>query len=200
ETHYLITLIIKENEQSKDDNCPICIDTFTDQVKLQCGHGFCRECLKHSEKSMGKICSVCKKIYGKLRGNQPKGKMTYITYRSDLPGYYGCGTIEISYDIPSGTQTDEHPNPGERFYGAQRHAYLPNNAEGNEVLQLLQRAFDQRLIFTVGTSTTTGADNTVTWNDIHHKTSKTGGPQNYGYPDSDYLKRVKDELKAKGIE
>ncbi|CAB1459325.1 unnamed protein product [Pleuronectes platessa] len=42
-------------------------------------------------------------------------------------------------------------------------------------------------------------DNEVTWNDIHHKTSQSGGPENYGYPDPDYLSRVREELKAKGI-
>uniref|UniRef100_A0A8B9KGI9 E3 ubiquitin-protein ligase n=1 Tax=Astyanax mexicanus TaxID=7994 RepID=A0A8B9KGI9_ASTMX len=187
-------------EKSKDDNCPICIDTFTDQVKLQCGHGFCRECLGLSVNSMGEICPVCKKIYGKVKGNQPQGTMSFRKQRYDLPGYDGCGTIEICYYIPDGKQTDEHPNPGQPYSGARRQAYLPSNTEGKEVLQLLQRAFDRRLIFTVGTSTFTGANNTITWNGIHHKTSMTGGPQNYGYPDPDYLKRVKKELKAKGIE
>ncbi|XP_016087098.1 E3 ubiquitin-protein ligase DTX3L-like, partial [Sinocyclocheilus grahami] len=114
--------------------------------------------------------------------------------------YPQCGTIEIYYDISSGIQTKRHPNPGNIFHGTSRHAYLPDNREGNEVLALLQRAFDQKLIFTVGTSTTSGLENAVTWNDIHHKTNTHGGPQNYGYPDPDYLKRVKDELKAKGIE
>ncbi|KAG9328930.1 hypothetical protein JZ751_009233 [Albula glossodonta] len=86
-----------------------------------------------------------------------------------------------------------------QFNGADRVAYLPTMLKVERCL-LLERAFDQKLIFTVGTSTTTGATNTVTWNDIHHKTSQHGGPERYGYPDPDYLKRVKEELKAKGIE
>ncbi len=93
-----------------------------------------------------------------------------------LPGYYDCGTIEINYYIPDGIQGQEHPNPGQRFTGTARIAYLPNNSEGREVLMLLQNAFDARLIFTVGTSVTSGQDNTVTWNDIHHKTNTHGGP------------------------
>ncbi|KAL0151227.1 hypothetical protein M9458_053418, partial [Cirrhinus mrigala] len=71
----------------------------------------------------------------------------------------------------------KHPNPGKPFHGARRHAYLPDNSEGNEVLALLQRAFDQKLIFTVGTSTASGLENAVIWNDIHHKTNVSGGPQ-----------------------
>lgn len=113
------------------------------------------------------------------------------------------------------------------FHGIQRKAFLPNNQEGKKVLQLLRRAFEQKLIFTVGQSRTTSAENQVTWNDIHHKTSMESGPTRYGrsvlgappiyfcascslfpllcassfgYPDPDYLRRVRDELKAKGIE
>ncbi|XP_051278309.1 probable E3 ubiquitin-protein ligase DTX3 isoform X2 [Dicentrarchus labrax] len=95
---------------------------------------------------------------------------------------------------------EEHPNPGHPYEGASRTAYLPDSSEGNKVLKLLRRAFDQRLIFTVGRSTTSGRSNMVTWNDIHHKTSVYGGPTHYGYPDPDYLSRVRDELKVKGIE
>jgi len=47
---------------------------------------------------------------------------------------------------------------------------------------------------------TTGRDNATVWNGIHHKTRREGGPQNFGYPDQDYLRRVKDELRSKGIE
>ena len=45
-------------------------------------------------------------------------------------------------------------------------------------MQLLKKAFEARLTFTVGRSVTTGMDNTVVWNDIHHKTNSRhpGGP------------------------
>ncbi|XP_017548271.1 E3 ubiquitin-protein ligase DTX3L-like isoform X1 [Pygocentrus nattereri] len=190
----------KENDKSKDDNCPICMDKFTDKTKLKCGHEFCKECLKAAIKSLGEICPVCKDIFGTLMGTQPDGKMHVSIQHYSLPGYSKCGTIEINYIIPDGIQTERHPNPGQHFFGTSRRAFLPDNNEGRYVLKLLQKAFDQKLIFTVGTSTTTGAQNVVIWNDIHHKTSMSGGPQGYGYPDPDYLKRVKEELKAKGIE
>uniref|UniRef100_A0A4W2FGM5 E3 ubiquitin-protein ligase n=1 Tax=Bos indicus x Bos taurus TaxID=30522 RepID=A0A4W2FGM5_BOBOX len=107
---------------------------------------------------------------------------------------------DIHNAVDSCLPKKEHPNPGERFSGIRRTAYLPDNKEGNEVLRLLRRAFDQKLIFTVGESRTLGVSGVITWNDIHHKTSRTGGSQRYGYPDPDYLKRVKQELKDKGIE
>ena len=43
-------------------------------------------------------------------------------------------------------------------------------------LQLLHKAFEARMIFTVGISVTSGAQNVVVWNDIHHKTNIIGGP------------------------
>ena len=88
-----------------------------------------------------------------------------------------CNTIVIDYFFRWGTQGPEHPNPDRSYDGTRRTAYLPDNHEGREVLQLLRRAFDARLVFTVGTSVTTGRQNQVTWNDIHHKTNMSGGPQ-----------------------
>jgi deltex-like protein len=51
----------------------------------------------------------------------------------------------------------------------------------------------------VGRSVTTGLDSCVVWNGVHHKTSRSGGSSNFGYPDKTYLQRVTQELAAKGI-
>lgn len=58
-----------------------------------------------------------------------------------------------------------------------RRAFLPKTREGTEVLELLEKAFKQGLTFTIGTSRTTGKEGVITWNDIHHKTSRKGGPE-----------------------
>ncbi|KAM4613122.1 E3 ubiquitin-protein ligase DTX3L-like isoform 2-T2 [Polymixia lowei] len=184
----------------ENDNCPICLDTFTDKKKLKCSHEFCKKCLAQAEESAGPICPVCKAIYGMIEGNQPEGEMSSSYSTRSLPGFPNCGTINITYNFPSGRQMERHPNPGQRYDGTTRCAYLPNNQEGQKVLQLLQRAFKQKLVFTVGTSRTSGANNQVTWNDIHHKTNTYGGPESFGYPDPGYLSRVTEELKAKGVE
>ncbi|XP_060577173.1 probable E3 ubiquitin-protein ligase DTX3 [Ruditapes philippinarum] len=92
-----------------------------------------------------------------------------------------------------------HPHPDKPYKGAERFAYLPDNDEGRHILSLLKRAFDRRLIFTIGESRTTGKEGVVTWNDIHHKTRPIGGPEKFGYPDPTYLIRVKEELAAKGV-
>uniref|UniRef100_A0A3Q3K3H7 E3 ubiquitin-protein ligase n=2 Tax=Monopterus albus TaxID=43700 RepID=A0A3Q3K3H7_MONAL len=184
---------------SEDDNCPICMDKFTNKKQLKCKHEFCEECLEQAVSSMGPICPVCKDVFGPIEGDQPDGKMSWKSVRYSLPGFPDYGTIEIDYNIPSGIQMEKHPNPGRTYSGISRTAYLPDNKEGNDVLCLLKKAFDQKLIFTIGMSRTTGLDDQVIWNDIHHKTSTGGGPENVGYPDPNYLSRVREELKAKGI-
>ena len=74
-----------------------------------------------------------------------------------------------------------HPNPGKWYHGTSRTAYLPDSKEGNNILKLLEKAFKAKLVFTIGRSTTTGADDRITWNDIHHKTSMFGGPNRLVY-------------------
>ena len=60
-------------------------------------------------------------------------------------------------------------------------------------------AWDRKLTFTVGTSVTTGAVDTVVWNEIHHKTECGSNHSGHGYPDPYYLERVMLELSAQGV-
>ncbi|GCC17298.1 hypothetical protein chiPu_0021987, partial [Chiloscyllium punctatum] len=67
------------------------------------------------------------------------------------------------------------------------------------VLKLLLVAWDRRLIFAIGTSSTTGETDTVVWNEIHHKTEFGSNLTGHGYPDYNYLENVWAELRAQGI-
>lgn len=189
---------VEDNEDSSL-TCVVCMDTeMEDPVMLnKCHHQFCRNCIKDYF-SQKPICPVCNTVYGELFGNQPPGTATVYKDDASLPEF-SCPTIIIDYKIPDGIQTKEHPNPDQPFTGVSRQAYLPDNADGNKVLGMLEKAFKHRLIFTVGFSRTSGKDNMVTWNDIHHKTRRDGGPEKFGYPDLEYIERVKEELAAKGI-
>lgn len=69
-----------------------------------------------------------------------------------------------------------------------------------QVLGLLQEAWKRRLIFTVGTSVTSGTQNAVVWNEIHHKTEVFSNHSGHGYPDPNYLDNVLAELKIHGVE
>ena len=163
--------------------CPICYDELKSKPVTavttckNCKQSFCKGCLDEALKHKP-YCPTCTVPLRKVTGNQPTGgTMTVNTYpKQKLPGYEQYRTIEINYDIPSGKQGKEHPNPGQYFRGTSRTAYVPNSPEGRKVVQLLRKAFNARLIFTVGTSHTSGATNAVVWNDIHHKTSISGGP------------------------
>ncbi|XP_009990825.1 PREDICTED: E3 ubiquitin-protein ligase DTX3L, partial [Tauraco erythrolophus] len=189
-----------KTEEEDEDVCPICMDTVNNkEILRKCNHAFCKSCIDQAM-SYKQMCPVCNTVYGVVEGDQPEGTMSTAMMSSSLPGFPRCGTIEITYRMQSGIQTSNHPNPGKPYSATFRKAYLPDNKEGREILQLLKRAFSQKLIFTVGQSRTTGEQGVITWNDIHHKTSIYGGPTNFGYPDPDYLKRVRSELKAKGIE
>lgn len=189
-----------KTEDTDDDTCPICMEKISNKVILtKCKHEFCKSCIE-TALQYKQTCPVCNTVYGLVQGDQPEGRMCFRRISTPLPGYPSCGTIAIEYIMQSGFQTQNHPNPGKPYSGITRKAYLPDNEEGQEVLKLLGRAFNQKLIFTIGNSRTTGAKDVITWNDIHHKTSMYGGPANFGYPDPDYLKRVRSELKARGIE
>ncbi|XP_054063706.1 E3 ubiquitin-protein ligase DTX3L [Rissa tridactyla] len=189
-----------KTEEDDKDVCPICMETIKNkEILRKCNHAFCKSCIDQAM-TYKQACPVCNTVYGLMEGNQPEGTMSVRTMSSSLSGYPNCGTIVITYSMCAGIQTSNHPNPGKPYCATRRIAYLPDNKEGREILQLLRRAFDQKLIFTVGQSRTTGVRDVITWNDIHHKTSMVGGPSNFGYPDPHYLQRVRSELKARGIE
>ncbi|XP_077575307.1 E3 ubiquitin-protein ligase DTX4-like isoform X1 [Stigmatopora nigra] len=171
----------------------------------QCGHQYHFQCLvamyNNGNKDGSLQCPTCKTIYGVKTGNQPAGKMEYHIIPHSLPGHPDCKTIRIIYNIPPGIQGPEHPNPGKPFTarGFPRHCYLPDSDKGRKVLRLLLVAWDRRLIFSVGTSSTTGESDTVIWNEVHHKTEFGSNLTGHGFPDPGHLDNVLDELRAQGI-
>uniref|UniRef100_A0A7N8XDD1 E3 ubiquitin-protein ligase n=1 Tax=Mastacembelus armatus TaxID=205130 RepID=A0A7N8XDD1_9TELE len=171
----------------------------------QCGHRYHFQCLvamyNNGNKDGSLQCPTCKTIYGVKTGNQPAGKMEYHIIPHSLPGHPDCKTIRIIYNIPPGIQGPEHPNPGKPFTarGFPRHCYLPDSEKGRKVLRLLLVAWDRRLIFSVGTSSTTGESDTVIWNEVHHKTEFGSNLTGHGFPDPGHLDNVLEELRAQGI-
>ncbi|XP_035492048.1 E3 ubiquitin-protein ligase DTX4 isoform X1 [Scophthalmus maximus] len=171
----------------------------------QCGHQYHFLCLvamyNNGNKDGSLQCPTCKTIYGVKTGNQPAGKMEYHVIPHSLPGHPDSKSIRIIYNIPPGIQGPEHPNPGKPFTarGFPRHCYLPDSERGRKVLRLLLVAWDRRLIFSVGTSSTTGESDTVIWNEVHHKTEFGSNLTGHGFPDPGHLSNVLDELRAQGI-
>ncbi|XP_076364158.1 E3 ubiquitin-protein ligase DTX4-like [Tachypleus tridentatus] len=203
------------NINTESEDCSICCVNFSEEspydkdpklVSLnQCNHVFHRSCLVamyNSGMKDGHLqCPICNKIYGVKKGNQPQGSMNVQMLDHSLPGYSHCKTLCITYSFRPGIQGPEHPNPGKPYTarGFPRRCYLPNTEKGRNVLDLLCKAWDRRLIFTISTSATTGESDTVTWNGIHHKTEMNSNTKGHGYPDPMYLDNVLAELSAKGI-
>lgn len=186
-----------------DDGNGILPDTVGKFIK--CGHTLHMLCMlamyNNGTKDGSLQCPSCKTIYGEKTGTQPKGKMEIYSVAQSLPGHPDCGTIQIIYSIPPGIQGLEHPNPGQPFTcrGFPRFCFLPDNDKGRKVLELLKVAWMRRLIFTVGTSSTTGEADTVVWNGIHHKTEMMSNLSGHGYPDPNYLDNVLSELASQGV-
>ena len=114
-------------------------------------------------------------------------------------GFDSFGTIKISFIFGDGIQGKEHYNCGQSFSGTHREAFVPNNENGRECVELTKIAWQRRLIFSVGASLTTKRENCVVWASVHYKTRMDGGQQRHGWPDDTYFVRFKDELKAKGV-
>uniref|UniRef100_A0A8D8SP62 E3 ubiquitin-protein ligase n=1 Tax=Cacopsylla melanoneura TaxID=428564 RepID=A0A8D8SP62_9HEMI len=192
-----------------DGSCPICLEPFVHSNGLvvsliYCHHKLHLDCLNSlltrqtSTESLYIQCPLCMKIYGERIGNQPPGTMEWSILRGvPLPGFPGTRTIQITYQISSGVQTYEHPNPGKPYYavGFPRVCYLPDTDKGRRVLRLLGVAFKRRLIFTIGRSVTTGREDVVTWNDIHHRTSLHGDST-----EPWFLDNCLDELSRHGVD
>lgn len=176
---------------NKNETCQICLEDLYENIhcdkdfdsvmkydlaldfKYQCvilekcvDHCFHIDCLLRmlNDKDFLK-CPICRATYGILKGNQPDGTMTAFRNQVKCSGYENYDTIVIEYNIPT---TSERA-------GTRRRAFLPTTDEGFEVLGLLKVCFDRKLIFTIGRSVTTGIDNSVIWNGVHHKTNYTGG-------------------------
>jgi deltex-like protein len=169
------------------EKCPICLEpTTTNWTTLKCQHKLCTPChskmIKQGTTMSGSHhswikCPLCQSIDGVAIGDCPDGLMqTYPAF---------SGYIRIDYTV-------SHPK-----YGLNRTAYIEATLEGQRLLELLKIAWDRRLCFTIGTSLTTGQQDTLVWN-IHHKTSLSGGE--HGYPDPTYLFRLAEELRQYGIE
>jgi deltex-like protein len=163
------------------------------------GHYFHRHCVmdwmeKHN------TCPVCGTYYGKAIGTQPEGKMTVKKVSSKLPGHASCGTINIDFEFPSGTQGENHPHPGSAYAACRKTAYLPDNTEGQNVLKLFELAWERKILFKVDDrKSDDGAVAQIVENGISFKTVNKESSSVHAYPDPNYLEIAREQLQRKGV-
>uniref|UniRef100_A0A182PL21 E3 ubiquitin-protein ligase n=1 Tax=Anopheles epiroticus TaxID=199890 RepID=A0A182PL21_9DIPT len=191
--------------------CPMCMEELrpgSQKVNValsRCKHQMHLDCLNlllvkqrrtaTSQQNYYIECPTCMSVYGVKIGNQPPGTMTYQLLSGGLPGYPPTGIYEITYNISSGIQGPQHPNPGAAFFavGFPRRCYLPNTLLGTKILYYLDVAFRRGLLFTIGRSVTTGVEDVVMWTSVEHKS------QISMYPDQLYLDRCLQQLVHLGV-
>jgi len=87
-----------------EEDCVICMCPMTRPKKLSCGHAFCADCIDESFKRCQPKCPSCGRLFGVMKGNQPLGTMNVQSVPDSLAGFERCGTLLITYSIPSGMQ------------------------------------------------------------------------------------------------
>ncbi|WP_257294371.1 macro domain-containing protein [Endozoicomonas sp. YOMI1] len=170
--------------------------------------GVCNESKpeKGSQQHQGvKVCSGCTEYYREqgldlsVKLAEEYAAINYQplkVFRSDLnlPEYPGAGRIVVGIDATAPARLSDG-----RMLDVTRKTethYLPDNDVGNELLRLLQVLHEEKLIYKIDKSNTTGKFG-ITFN-FHLKTSDSGGVPNHGYPDKDYPERAASEIAGLG--
>ena len=150
-------------------------------------------------------CPLCGVRYGVATGNQPPGGIMMVRMEKDMDcasrgtENKGKGSIKIIHKFKGGIQGPKDPNPGKRYPSRTEYIYLPRTVQGMEILGMMRVAWKRGLMYRIGESVTIKSDNMIIWNITPWKTSRSGGTENYGYPDPTYFDRIKDQFKQKGI-
>ena len=160
---------------------------------LKCCHKkVCEGCYKTAKDESGN-CLNCKKVFDveetstSVQHNAgPRGNMTVsiVNYEIGHCEKENCIICDCENTILATF------NMYEKEYYRGENAYFPNNKYGLELLGIFKIAFDNNLLFQLGTSVTDGKYGIV-FAGIHFKTQTLGGATNYAYPDHGYLERIK---------
>ena len=182
------------------DDCAICNAVLSSNLCVQireCGDYVHYSCLVEYVNRNDITCPCCAKPFGEPQGRSPSGSMTIKPSKKNCPGF-AATAIEIVYNIPKGRQRAYHEHPGKVYGATIRTTYLPQTVDGCLLLQRLKYAWMRGLVFSIGTSKSSGVKNCVVWDSgIPHKTILLGGP--FGFPDPSYLDKCNHALDALGV-
>ena len=190
---------------TRNDECAICLDALDNNVVQlnRCIHRFHENCLKDTLASVnGPFCPQCRTSTKERRGRSPAGSMNVSTEPFDCARFPGCGTISITYAIPSAVQSNFHPYSGLAFKGFSKYGavMIPNNESGRKLLKRLEYAFKQGLSFdVVAASRQTAAVPAFAFEvrEANHILSLTAKLSSWSDPA--FFKRCNDELDTCGV-
>ena len=177
-----------------EDPCVVCQcenDSTSVRPKV-CQHVFHLECIRPWIKSH-QNCPTCRASLVYHVGFQPTDPNAF--FRHDvvdrrLPGY-DCKSIRLKCFIPSGLQHKEHPAPGQPYRGLRGHYYLPDTAEGHDLVRLLKLAWKRRLLFRIRPDT---------WSDGYHvELNAIDLRTKWLVPDPSYIMWIRADLGEVGI-
>ncbi|XP_073542235.1 E3 ubiquitin-protein ligase DTX4-like [Phyllobates terribilis] len=200
----MIKQFLQRVRNSSSEDCAYCRMTLTEGEVgrlYRCSHSYHVRCLGPLYKNGTLRCPTCQTLYGVKIGSQPPGKMTFHVIPHSLPGYPDCEAIRIVYYIAPGLQGPGQPHPGMKFTAPDfpLHCYLPNIKKGREVLLLLIKAWESRLLFPLLPSCVPGVPDSVSISRIPLKTEFGSNVTGKGFPDSRYLDRVLHQLQDWGV-
>lgn len=186
------------------EDCALCNQLMTDGEVgrlYRCSHAYHVRCLAPLYKDGTLRCPTCQTLHGVKIGSQPPGKMSFHIIPHSLPGYSEFETIRIIYHIPPGVQGPGQPHPGMKFTAPDfpLHCYLPNTKKGREIVHLLIKAWERRLLFPILPSRVSGVLDSVSISRIPLKTEFGSNITGKGFPDSRYLDSVLRQLRDWGV-
>lgn len=192
---------------SGEDECCFCLDLLdSNVVQLNvCVHRFHEECLKGylqqaendgTSVESGVECPECRRPVKEPRGSSPSGTMHVSTKLRDCAGFPGCGSIGVSYCLPSSLQQSYHPAPNSAVRGLPVYgpAMIPNNHQGRQLLKRLEYSFGRGLSFEVAASPSGDFETRVAGD---HATILASNCESWS--NSTHWKRCNDELDVLNI-
>jgi deltex-like protein len=158
--------------ESSQPECIIYLEEMSGPVaRLDCAHQYHLECLKETAIREAK-CPTCRQPFQQQTpyGQMPSGHMNVMRAPNVTCAGRAKGSLWIHYVFHKGRQQSYHPNPGQRYNGTSRAAFLPDTPQGHQLCSCLVEAFQYGLTSRVGTSLTSGLTDQITWASIPHKT------------------------------
>ena len=183
-------------ELSSDDDCEICLENMNNGIEVskitRCVHKFHTKCIRDACKT-SQHCPICRICRPNMEGSCPPGQMVW----------------EVSDELKSRLACHEHdeqrysrwqaPEPRRVLQRDTVESLLAGQRARQPRSDLFKQTWKIKRTFMIGRSLALNCDNSITWNDIHHKTSIKPNDE-FGYPDATYLKRVVEDIKAMGVQ